>query len=84
VFVERVADGLGHAAFDLAGRQHRVNHAADFLQRDEIIDLRLAGDGVHRHLGHIDRPRVRAVRIALIRLIVPVNSRRRFVAARAT
>ena len=47
MFVQRVADGLGDAAFDLPCRQHRVNHAADFLQRDEVIDLRLAGDGVH-------------------------------------
>ena len=32
-----IADGLRHAALDLPRGEHRMNHLADFLQRDKIV-----------------------------------------------
>ena len=58
-----------------------MNHAADFLQGDEIIDACLPGRRVDTDCRHVDRPCVRAVRITAIRLVVPVNAGRRLYCA---
>ena len=54
----------------------------DFLDGDEVVDARLAGRRVDRHLGDVHGPGVGAVRVALIRLVVPPQAGRRLVAAR--
>src|ERR1051325_5193667 len=40
IFIQRIADGLRHATFDLASSQHRINYATNLLHRDEIVDPR--------------------------------------------
>ena len=47
VFEECKADRLGHAAFDLSGCQHRIDHPPDFLHRDKIVDVRFIGRQVN-------------------------------------
>ena len=78
ILVQRIADALRDAAFDLARREHRMDHRADFLHRDEIVDARFKRDGVDADFGHIDRPGESAVGIALIVVVVPEDARRRF------
>ena len=39
LFVQRVADALGDAAFDLALGEDRMDHLADLLQGVEVGDL---------------------------------------------
>ncbi len=72
---------LRYAALNLAGRQHRMYHAAHFLYRCEIIDASLVGRRIHRHFRHVNGPRICAIGIAAIRIVVPENARRRFVFA---
>ena len=70
------ADPLRHAAFDLPRREHRIDHLAHFLHRDEIVHAHFGSAHVHGHLGHVNRPGVRAVSVALVYFsIVPVQSR---------
>ena len=66
VFVQGIANGLRHAAFDLAGREDRMNHGAHFLHGDEIINMCLERGQVHAHFGDVDRPGIRAIGIALV------------------
>ena len=80
-FVERVADALRDAAFDLPCGQHRMQHAAHLLHRPELLYLGGIGDRVHCDLRHVNGPRIRGVRLAVILLIVPVDAGRRFVTA---
>ena len=63
LFVERVADALRDAAFDLAGGENRMKDAADFLHGPELFDLGGVGDGVDGDLGDVDGPRVRRDRL---------------------
>ena len=50
-----------------------MNHAADLLHGDEVLDSRLVGQGVHAHLRDVDGPRVSAVRVAAVALVVPLD-----------
>jgi hypothetical protein len=66
---ERVADALDDPALDLARRAERVDHAADVVDRDDLVDAHLAGldvDGDLRDLDaereHLHAGRVRAAR----------------------
>ena len=77
----RVADALRDAPFNLSSRKNRMNHAADFLQRDEIVDANLIRGHVHRHLGDVCRPRIRAVCITTIVFVVPLNAGRGLILA---
>ena len=80
-FVERVANALRDAAFNLPAGQHRIETRAHFLHRPELFHFSRVGHRVHRHLRHLNRPRIRGIRLAAIFLIVPENARRRLVAA---
>ena len=79
IFVERQADALRDAALDLPGCEHRVDDLADLLHGDEIVDAHFGGAHVDRNLGDVDRPAVRAVGVALIGFVVPVQIGRMFI-----
>ena len=55
-FVERVADALRDAAFDLAGGEHGMQDAAHFLHRPELFHFGGVSDGVDGDLRHVDGP----------------------------
>ena len=61
-FVERIADALRDAAFDLPGGHHRMQYAAHFLHGPEIFDLGGISDRVDGDLRHVNGPRIRADR----------------------
>ena len=52
---ERPADALRGAAFDLALARTRQGSPPDFLKRNEVVELDLAGGQVDRDLGDVDR-----------------------------
>ncbi len=56
-----------------------MNHAAHILHRDKILDAHFAGARVHADFGNVNGPRVAAVGIPLIFLVVPMNVRRRLI-----
>ena len=70
-FVEGVADALGDAAFNLAGREDGVEDLADFLQGVEVGDGSGVGGGVDGDLGDVDGPGVGGVGVALVLVVVP-------------
>src|SRR5579872_709976 len=70
-----VSDALRHAAFDLSGGENGVNNAADFLKRDEIVHADLEGGCVHGHFCNVHRPRERAISIATVGVVIPIDPR---------
>ena len=80
-FVERVADALRDAAFDLAAGEYRMKNAADFLHGPELFDFGRIGDGVDGDLRDLHGPREGGIGFAAIFLVVPEDAGRGFVAA---
>ena len=54
---------------------------ADLLHGDEVLDPRLVGVQVDHDLGDVRRPGVGRVGVAAVKLVVPVDRRRRLVLA---
>ena len=52
-----MAERLDDPALDLAARAERVDHAADVVDRDDLLDDDLARADVHRDLGELDAER---------------------------
>ena len=57
---ERVAERLDDPALDLAAGAERVDHAADVVDRDDLLDDDLARADVDRDLGELDAEREHA------------------------
>ena len=81
-FIERVADALRDAAFDLASGKNRMNDAAGFLRGPELFDFGGVGDGVDGDLCDLHGPSEGGISFAAILLVVPEDAGRRFVAAK--
>ena len=79
IFVERQADALGNAAFDLARRQQWVDHPATLHNRDEVGGPSCAVDEIEFDFRHITAPAVGGVSFASVCLVVPMDFGRRFV-----
>ena len=73
MFGERIADGLRDAAFNLSEGQYGMDDAPHFLQSHKVIHARLVSYRIYRYFGDIDGPGKRAVGVALILFVVPVN-----------
>ena len=82
LLVERPADRLRHAAFDLSGRQDRVDHPPDLLHARRNRPRASRTSSVHRDFGDVDGPRVGAVRVPLIPFVVPPQAWRAACTAR--
>src|ERR1044072_4871815 len=75
VLIQRPTDALRHAALDLPGREHGVDDSPHLLHGDEVLDARLIRQGIHGHLRDVDGPGVRAVGVAAVVLVVPLDVR---------
>ncbi len=79
-FVERVADALGDAAFDLSGGEDGMEDFADFLQGVEVGDGCGVGGGVDGDFGDVDGPGVGGIGVAAVGFVVPEDVAGGFVA----
>ena len=50
-----------------------MNHAPDLLHGDEVLDARLVGQCVNADFGDVHGPRVSAVGVAAVVLVVPLD-----------
>src|SRR6266849_898846 len=74
IFIERIADPLCHTAFDLTRSKHRMDHPADFLNGNEVLDACLVRQRVQRYFGDINPPGIGSVGVSPVFFIVPVNA----------
>ncbi len=81
LLVQRVADALGHPTFNLSGSEDGMQHLANLLQGNKVIDGDAVGGGVDRDFGNVDCPGIGGIGFAAIQLIVPEDIRRRLIAA---
>src|SRR5581483_318999 len=81
LFVERIANALRHAALDLPFRQHRMQYTTHLLYGPEILNLSRVSHRIDGNLRHINGPRISAICLAVISLVIPIDSWRRFIAA---
>ena len=76
---ERPTDALDHAALDLTAGEGRVQHLANLLDGHEVDHARTARAEIDLHLGDVRGPGEGTVRVASIRLVVPLDARRPFI-----
>src|SRR6266853_1745002 len=79
LFIKSHTDSLRYATLDLSRSEDGMNYLAHLLHRNKIGDAGFERDRVHGDLCHVDSPRVRAVGVAAIGGIVPIQARWRFV-----
>ena len=81
LFVERIANALGDAAFDLARGEHGMRTRPDLLHGPELFDLSGISNGVDRDLRYVNGPCKGGIGFAMILLVVPEDAGRRLIAA---
>ncbi len=73
VLVQGESDGLGDAALDLTGGQHRIDHPAALDHRDKIRDFGNIFNHVHFHFRHVAGPGIPRVRVPGIGIFVEID-----------
>ena len=79
VFIERKADALSNAAFDLAGGEQWVDHPPALDNRGEVCGPCPVLDEIDFDLRHIATPGVSGVSLAAERFVIPMDFGWRFV-----
>jgi hypothetical protein len=81
LFIQRIADCLGNAAFDLSRGENRMDYLPNLLQGNKVIDGDAVSCRVDGDFSHVHRPGIGRIGLAAVQLIIPKNIGRRFVAA---
>src|SRR4030095_11878288 len=77
------ADGLGHPTFNLARSQNGVDDSPNILHRDKVIHASFVGDRVDTYFSTVHGPRISAVSVTAIVVVVPVHVNRLLILAEA-